>query len=172
MTNYQLNILSMKFDIILTNGITWYPITNVVFSALTAEGSRIVKTVSNSMAVMSWYCTFVYIYRIIGTSINFEEFLCFRVYQWSSWSISFNKQKIAASNLPVHFQREREAMPDSVPKHVNISHLHKLYHFLHTLLCMYNEKIQQCCYKQPTRRSCAHLWYSRRYLSERRKQLG
>ena len=59
-----------------------------------------------------------------------------------------------------------------VPEHGNISHLHKLCHFLHTLQCMYSKKIQQCCYKQPIGHSCAHLWYIRRYLNERRKELG
>ena len=66
-------------------------------------------------------------------------------------------------------ERQRLIM---VPEHGNISHLHKLCHFLHTLQCMYSKKIQQCCYKQPIGHSCAHLWYIRRYLNERRKELG
>ena len=53
-TNYQPNIVLLKFDIILTNGFTCYAITNVVFLALTAEGSWIVETLSNSRTVMSW----------------------------------------------------------------------------------------------------------------------
>ena len=58
-----------------------------------------------------------------------------------------------------------------VTENVNISHLHKLYHFLHTPQCMYNKKIRRCCYKQPMGRSCAHLQYIHRYLNES-KQLG